>query len=520
MSKDVKYPIEPSIEKLLDIPFKEFMPGQIIQSSQFNDDMLDIEDKVNEIITKHNGVDIRLSEHQRNLLNPHCVTAEQINAYEVEDVDALITDVKNGNLNNESITNRVLADACVDNRVLVDGAVTLSKLDTNIGNQIDISNNMSIKERYTKLETDAIIQEKVGDGTYSKEQIDAKFEEYQAGTIIDGTIDASKLKENVGELLDISNNSAFDNYVSNEYLTDTILPTLATKEDCSVISNELRTSINSVDNKVDSNYTNLSNRLSDIQTNIASSHNHDDRYVSNYDAYVQNSLSVGNIRLIGRDVVINNKRALVGYGSEDGNKLVVNYNGDFAYGTEIIGTVTTHDFWCKGRRPFLEEYREGYYGLCTPDANNLDWIRTTQNGIIPFQSGGYSNIGTSSWRFNEGWFNYLNSHTLNLSKNGDISSINFSATANDPGFIRHIENNNTSRMVFSVSDDLIDGDQFWFGSAPGGNFNAGAILTSDGRLWLNRYIETAVGSMTMGGRHIYFDGQRPSHAPEGSISFG
>ena len=75
-------------------------------------------------------------------------------------------------------------------------------------------------------------------------------------------------------------------------------------------------------------------------------------------------------------------------------------------------------------------------------------------------------------------------------------------------------------MVFSVSDDLTDGDEFWFGSAPGGQFSAGAILTSDGRLWLNRYIETAVGSMTMGGRYIYFDGQRPSHAPEGSISFG
>ena len=72
---------EKIINKHLDIPFKEFMPGQIIQSSQFNDDMLDIEDKVNEIITKHNGVDIRLSEHQRNLLNPHCVTDTQINAY-------------------------------------------------------------------------------------------------------------------------------------------------------------------------------------------------------------------------------------------------------------------------------------------------------------------------------------------------------------------------------------------------------------------------------------------------------
>ena len=219
MSKDEKH-YEPSIEKLLDIPFKDFMPGQVIQSSQFNDDMLDIEDKVNEIITKHNGVDMRLSEHQRNLLNPHCVTATQINAYEIEEVNELINDVKNGNLNDEAITNRVLADACVDNRVLVDGVITLSKLDTNIGNQIDISNNMSIKERYTKLETDAIIQEKVGDGTYSKEQIDAKFEEYQAGTIVDGTIDVSKLKDSVGRQLDITNNPSISNrYTKSEVNT-------------------------------------------------------------------------------------------------------------------------------------------------------------------------------------------------------------------------------------------------------------------------------------------------------------
>ena len=29
----------------LDISFKEFMPGQVIQSTQFNDDMKDIEEK-------------------------------------------------------------------------------------------------------------------------------------------------------------------------------------------------------------------------------------------------------------------------------------------------------------------------------------------------------------------------------------------------------------------------------------------------------------------------------------------
>lgn len=211
---------EKIVNKHLDIPFKNFMPGQIIQSSQFNDDMLDIEDKVNEIVDKHNLNVDKLHEHLDDKENPHEVNPHQIGTYEGSEIDAFIDDVKNGNLNDEAITNRVLADACVDNRVLVDGAVTLSKLDTNLGNQIDISNNMSIKERYTKLETDAIIQEKVGDGTYSKEQIDAKFEEYQAGTIVDGTIDVSKLKDSVGRKLDIEHNPSISNrYTKSEVNT-------------------------------------------------------------------------------------------------------------------------------------------------------------------------------------------------------------------------------------------------------------------------------------------------------------
>lgn len=211
---------EKIINKHLDIPFKDFMPGQVIQSSQFNDDMLDIEDKVNEVIDKHNLNVNKLHEHLDDKENPHEVNPHQIGTYEDSEIDEFIADIKNGNLNDEAIINRVLADACVDNRVLIDGAVTLSKLDTNIGDQIDISNNMSIKERYTKLETDAIIQEKVGDGTYSKEQIDAKFEEYQAGTIVDGTVDVSKLKGDVGRKLDIEHNPSISNrYTKSEVNT-------------------------------------------------------------------------------------------------------------------------------------------------------------------------------------------------------------------------------------------------------------------------------------------------------------
>ena len=42
----------------------------------------------------------------------------------------------------------------------------------------------------------------------------------------------------------------------------------------------------------------------------------------------------------------------------------------------------------------------GYYGLVAPGGANNVWIRTTVNGIIPYQSGGSGSLGTSSWPFN------------------------------------------------------------------------------------------------------------------------
>lgn len=205
------------INKPLDIPFKEFMPGQIIQSVQFNDDMKDIEDKVNEIVDKHNlGVN-KLHDHLEDLNNPHNVTPHQIGTYTNEEIDEFVDDIKNGNLFDKSISNRVLDDECVDTRVLQDGSVTVSKVDPELGSQLNLENNISITSRYTKEETDAIIQERVGDGTYSREEIDSKFEEYQAGTIVDGTISVDKLKYDVGTKLDISANpSIIDRYTKTE----------------------------------------------------------------------------------------------------------------------------------------------------------------------------------------------------------------------------------------------------------------------------------------------------------------
>lgn len=47
------------------------------------------------------------------------------------------------------------------------------------------------------------------------------------------------------------------------------------------------------------------------------------------------------------------------------------------------------------------ENANGFYGMARPsDGDTTDWIRTTINGIIPYQSGNSGNIGTPGWNFN------------------------------------------------------------------------------------------------------------------------
>lgn len=195
----------------LDISFKEFMPGQVIQSAQFNDDMRDIEEKVNEVIGEHNGVASTVVDHLNNKNNPHEVTAHQVGAYTVEEADELYDGLRDGNFNDGVITNRVLGDGCVNNRVIEDRTITASKVDDGFGHQIDISENIEITDRYTKNEVDDLVRSKVGEGTYTKEEIDEKFQNFQAGQIIDKTISADKVTADFGDKIDISNNTSITN---------------------------------------------------------------------------------------------------------------------------------------------------------------------------------------------------------------------------------------------------------------------------------------------------------------------
>lgn len=203
--------------KNLDIPFKEFMPGQIISSTQFNDDMGEIEEKINEIVGEHNGVANTVVEHLNNTNNPHQVTAHQVGAYTTDETDELFEEVKSGELNDNAIKNRVLADDCVENRNIKDRTITVTKIDEGFGSQLDISENIEITDRYTKAEVDEIVQNRVGDGTYTKEELDQKFQNVQAGQIIDKTISADKVTFDFGDNVDISNNpSVVNKYTKTE----------------------------------------------------------------------------------------------------------------------------------------------------------------------------------------------------------------------------------------------------------------------------------------------------------------
>lgn len=45
----------------------------------------------------------------------------------------------------------------------------------------------------------------------------------------------------------------------------------------------------------------------------------------------------------------------------------------------------------------------GYYGLTRPDGDTEDWIRTTKAGIIPYNEGVNSSLGTVTWKFREAY---------------------------------------------------------------------------------------------------------------------
>lgn len=82
----------------------------------------------------------------------------------------------------------------------------------------------------------------------------------------------------------------------------------------------------------------------------------------------------------------------------------------------------------------------GYWGLAQPsDGNTNTWIRTTQQGIIPYSSGqpGTGSLGTDSWRFNQ-------AHIQNIYRAGSLINAHViaSVTNNNSGQWNYIKLSN------------------------------------------------------------------------------
>lgn len=86
-------------------------------------------------------------------------------------------------------------------------------------------------------------------------------------------------------------------------------------------------------------------------------------------------------------------------------------------GTDIFNTtaISTAQF---GGYPLKVEKLNGYFGFALPDKTRNEWMRTTYNGMIPYQAGGASALGTESWPFNNLYTNNARINNLNWTGSG------------------------------------------------------------------------------------------------------
>lgn len=64
---------------------------------------------------------------------------------------------------------------------------------------------------------------------------------------------------------------------------------------------------------------------------------------------------------------------------------------------------------------------DNYYGLTDPSGSDSTWLRTTSLGLIPYQKGGYSSLGTSTWPFAHVYSNTEHTSKVILSEKATIT---------------------------------------------------------------------------------------------------
>jgi hypothetical protein len=75
----------------------------------------------------------------------------------------------------------------------------------------------------------------------------------------------------------------------------------------------------------------------------------------------------------------------------------------------------------EGNTPLLGAAHDGsYWGITDPDGNANVYIRTPQQGLIPYQGGkigsGHQYLGTDTWRFSQAYIDYIHGHKIYAGK--------------------------------------------------------------------------------------------------------
>ena len=80
-------------------------------------------------------------------------------------------------------------------------------------------------------------------------------------------------------------------------------------------------------------------------------------------------------------------------------------------------------------------YANSYWGFAHRDGTATSYLRTTSNGLLPYQSGnvgsGHSNIGTSSWYFSNIYVDTVNSQQVKIKGTGTYDGTISNANATD-----------------------------------------------------------------------------------------
>jgi hypothetical protein len=96
-------------------------------------------------------------------------------------------------------------------------------------------------------------------------------------------------------------------------------------------------------------------------------------------------------------------------------------------------------------------YLNGYEGMGV-DGNTSNWIRTTVNGLIPYQSGGHGALGTTSWPF-------LNIHGTNIYEGGTALASKYLGITAKAADSELLDGVNGASYLRSDASDTFNGTQ-------------------------------------------------------------